>query len=372
MKIGIVCYPTLGGSGVLATELGHSLALKGHEVHFITYEMPFRLSLESDNIFFHQVEINRYDLFRYPDYALPLAVTIANVARHHDLDVVHVHYAIPHATSAYLAGQILGKERPAVITTLHGTDITLVGKDPAYLDIVKYSMQHSDAVTAVSEHLKKETETYFDIRCGIEVIPNFFIPKPEAKECHKIRERYCSNGEKLVLHSSNYREVKRPQDVVEVFARLHKQVPSKLLLLGSGSGIEKVRQLVHDKGLDGHVVYVGISRDIDSYVACADLFLLPSEQESFGLAALEAMFYGVPVVASNAGGLPELIENGVTGFLSDVGDVGDMASNAVNLLTHEKLHQSIAEAAKSKASASFSLEKVLPLYENLYQRVASY
>lgn len=370
MKIGIVCYPSLGGSGILATELGHQLAERGHEVHFITYEMPFRLSLEGNGIFFHQVEINRYDLFRYPDYALPLAVTIANVARNHNLDILHVHYAIPHATSAYLARQILGSDRPRIITTLHGTDITLVGRDPSYLDIVRYSIEHSDAVTAVSEYLKKETIDYFGISKPIEVIHNFFIPRPEAGLSSDIHDRCCSGKEKLILHSSNYREVKRPDDVIEVFARIHEKVPSKLLLLGAGSGMEKIRQVVQQKGLNDAVTYLGVSRDIDRYVASSDLFLLPSEQESFGLAALEAMAYGVPVVASDAGGLPELIENGVSGFMAPVGDVAQMAADGVRLLTDSALHAQVSKAAKKRADEQFGIERILPLYEALYARLA--
>jgi L-malate glycosyltransferase len=367
MRIGIVCYPTMGGSGIVATELGHKLALRGHEVHFITYEIPFRLRLEEKNIYFHEVEINRYDLFKYPDYALTLAVKIAIVSQEHKLDILHVHYAIPHATSAYLAKQILGTRKPAVITTLHGTDITLVGIDPAYFQIVKFSIEKSCGVTAVSHALRNQICEHFGIHRPIEVIYNFFIPQSELRGKKPMRSVFVREEEKLLLHSSNYRSVKRPEDVVRIFMKVRQRVKSKLLFLGSGSGIEDVRKIVVNECLTNEVFFVGMSRDIDPYVASADLFLLPSAQESFGLAALEAMAYGVPVIASNVGGLPELIEQGKTGFLSPVGDVDRMAEDAIRLLTDDTLYASMCVEAMRQASEKFCVSKILPQYEAFYE-----
>lgn len=372
MNIGIVCYPTLGGSGIVATELGHALAAQGHCVHFISYETPFRLVVDRKNIFFHQVEINRYDLFKYPDYALPLAVKIASVSKEYSLDILHVHYAIPHATSAYLAKQILGKDRPAVITTLHGTDITLVGKDPAYFEIVKYSMEHSDAVTCVSEDLKRETSEYFNLQKPIHVIYNFFIPKKELIGQKPLRCQFAAPGEKLLIHSSNFREVKSPLDVVRIFAKVLEKVPAKLLLLGAGEMLDDVKRLVAELNLCGKVYFLGESREVDPYMASADLLLLPSSHESFGLAALEAMAYGVPVVASRIGGLPEVVEEGVTGVLYPVGAVDDMARGAVELLSDPAYYDEVSLAAKKRAKELFSASKVIPGYLNVYRSALSY
>lgn len=369
MRIGIVCYPSLGGSGIVATELGHELALRGHEVHFITYEMPFRLSIENENVFFHQVEINRYDLFRYADYALPLAVTICNVARQHQLDVIHVHYAIPHATSAYLAGQILGNKRPAIVTTLHGTDITLVGRDPSYTEMVSFSIEQSDAVTSVSQSLKNETLEHFEVSKSIDVIHNFFIPKSSYKNCRELKERFAPDAEKLIIHASNFRSVKRPLDVIDIFDKVRKEIPSRLLLLGGGGDIELVRHYVAQKKLNKEVVFLGITRDIDAHIACGDLFLLPSEQESFGLAALEAMCYGVPVIGTKTGGLPELVIDGETGFLSKIGDTESMAKNALRLLQDRELHQKFSSRGEYLAKTEFSSDKIIPQYLAVYEKV---
>lgn len=367
MKIGIVCYPTLGGSGVVATELGHALAARGHEVHFITYEIPFRLRIDDQNIFFHQVEINRYDLFQYPDYALPLAVKIATVSKQYNLDILHVHYAIPHATSAYLAKQLLGTSKPAVVTTLHGTDITLVGRDLAYYQIVKYSIEHSNGVTAVSDNLRQQTVEYFQINKPIEVIHNFFIPRREFLGTKPLRDKFVKEDEKLLLHSSNFRRVKRPEDVVRIFLEVRKKVKSKLLFLGSGAGIESVRQMVHERHLDDVVFFLGKSREIDSYIASSDLFLLPSSQESFGLVALEAMAYGIPVVASRVGGLPEVIEHGKTGYLTPEGDIEKMAEYATELLTNTERYQQMSRLAIKRAKEKFCVSKILPQYVAFYQ-----
>ena len=257
MKIGIVCYPTLGGSGVVGTELGHLLAELGHEVHFIAYEMPFRLRMANKNVFFHEVEINRYDLFKYPDYALPLAVKMASVSKDYDLDILHVHYAIPHATSAYLAKQILGTIRPVVITTLHGTDITLVGRDPSYFQIVKYSIENSHGVTAVSENLRQQTLEFFHTSKPIEVIPNFFNPKRSVAGKAQFRDQFIKGEEKLLIHSSNFRPVKRPEDVLQIFLILRKQMKCKLIFLGSGAGIEEIRQLVRDNNVEKGGLFLG-------------------------------------------------------------------------------------------------------------------
>lgn len=369
MKIGIVCYPSIGGSGVLATELGHQLALRGHEVHFITYEIPFRLRLENPNIFFHEVEINQYELFKYPDYALALAVKIVNVVKLHHLDILHVHYAIPHATSAYLAKQILQNAYPKIITTLHGTDITLVGKDPAYYEMVKFSIEQSDGVTCVSQKLCKETCSHFSICCNIEVIHNFFEPKPELIGTKPLKKVFVEEGEALLLHSSNYRSVKRPDDIINIFKQVQARVPAKLLLLGSGPGLETIRLFVEKHQLQEKVIFIGINSNVDPYIASADLFLLPSEQESFGLGALEAMAYSVPVIATRAGGIPEVVEDNATGFLSDIGDVDKMAHDALHLLSNKVLYEEFAAAASQRAERHFSPKKIIPLYEEYYTRI---
>lgn len=360
MRVGIVCYPSVGGSGILATELGHQLAVRGHEVHFITYEIPFRLRPEEEGIFFHQVEISPYDLFKYPDYALTLAVKIAKVCKACHLDVLHVHYAIPHATSGYLAKQLLGEEAPLLVTTLHGTDITLVGKDPSYADIVRFSIEQSDVVTTVSQSLRQQTIEWFGIEKEIEVIPNFFVPHPQNVS--------RSNEEKLLVHSSNFRSVKRVGDVIEIFRRVRERVPSRLALIGSGSEWEEMRGRVREYGLDDSVTFLGTQREIDRYLAMGDLFLLPSSHESFGLAALEAMAYGVPVIASSVGGLPELIEDGVSGYLAPLGDVEMMAERAIALLIDENLYEKMSRGAKERADSLFSAKAIVPKYEDVYRR----
>ncbi len=355
LKIGIICYPTVGGSGVVATELGHQLALLGHEVHFISYEAPFRLQLENENIFFHKVEIFTYDLFQYPDYALPLAVKMADVAETRHLDIFHVHYAIPHATSAFLAREMIGEGAPAIITTLHGTDITLVGRERSYLEVVKLSIEKSDVVTTVSESLATQTKEILGIEHPIHTIPNFFEPKKSVKD---IRDHYVQGDEKLLVHASNFRSVKRPQDLLPIFRKVREKMPCKLLLVGPAEGMER------EEG----VILAGEHLDIDAFVAAADLFLLPSEQESFGLVALESMAYGTPVVASAAGGLPELIEHGVSGMLSPVGDVELMAQNCLHLLQNQEMMSIISQGAITKAE-HYKAERVIPLYEGAYSQV---
>lgn len=366
MKIGIVCYPTIGGSGILATELGHALALRGHEVHFITYDIPFRLRLDKENIYFHEVEISHYDLFKYPDYALSLAVKIASIAKQYQLDILHVHYAFPHATSAFLAKQLLENQRLLVVTTLHGTDITLVGKEPNYFQIVKFSIEKSDGVTAVSHALKKQICCHFNIKKPVEVIYNFFEPKKELIGKKPFRHLFVSEKQKLLVHASNYRPVKRPKDIFYIFQHARQAVNCKLLLIGAGSGMEEVRQLAIENHLEQEVIFLGKSLDIDPYVASADLFLLPSEQESFGLAALEAMAYGLPVVATDIGGISELVEHGKSGYLAPIGDIKDMGEYAIDLLSDENKYQSFSRAAQERAATLFSPEKIVPLYENYY------
>lgn len=366
MRVGIVCYPSLGGSGIVATELGLALAKQGHAVHIIAYDIPFRLQEGHENIKFHQVEINRYDLFHYPDYALPLAVKMAEVAKKEALDVFHVHYAIPHATSAYLAKKLLGKSSPKIVTTLHGTDITLVGKDPGYFDIVKFSIEESDVVTAVSENLKERTIASFGIKRPIHVIPNFVALKKELVGTRPMKCSFAHADEKLIVHASNFRTVKRVEDVVAVFQKVEETIPSKLLFLGGGPEMERAWEEVQKRGLSKKVYFLGISREIDPYLASADLFLLPSSEESFGLAALEAMAYGVPVVATRAGGIPEVVEDGVSGLLFPVGDIEAMAQGAISLLSDEGLWSRFSFEGMRIAEERFSIERVLPLYLGVY------
>jgi len=295
-------------------------------------------------------------------------VKIASVSKECDLDILHVHYAIPHATSAYLAKQILGKKKPAVITTLHGTDITLVGRDPAYYQVVKYSIEHSNGVTAVSENLRQQTLDYFHLGKPIEVIHNFFIPKRDLIGKKPLRDQFVQGDEKLLIHASNFRSVKRPEDVVKIFLEVKKQIKSKLLFLGSGAGIEDVRQLVSDHGIDDDVYFQGENREIDPYVASADLLLLPSSQESFGLVALEAMSYGVPVISTKVGGIPEVVEDGKTGYLSEPGDISAMAKHAIELLSDADLYQKMSDASRKRAREEFCVSKILPQYVAFYEK----
>lgn len=371
MRIGIVCYPSVGGSGVMATELGHELARRGHEVHFITYAIPFRLRLQEKNIFFHEVEINEYDLFQYPDYALTLAVKISEVAEKRNLDILHVHYAIPHATSAYLARKILQNKRPRIITTLHGTDITLVGKNPSYASIVKFSIEESDGVTAVSNNLKTNTLIQFGIEKDIRVIYNFFIPKAEVIGDKSLRSYFADEDEKLIIHASNFRPVKRALDVLHIFCKIKEQIGAKLLLVGSGEGLAEIRKEVADRDLTRSVHFLGHSREIDRFIAASDLFLLPSEQESFGLVALESMAYGIPVVATRVGGIPEVVEEGETGLLSPVGATQEMAEKALLILRDSELYRKMSINGEKRARTLFSSDKIVGEYESYYQEILS-
>jgi N-acetyl-alpha-D-glucosaminyl L-malate synthase BshA len=374
MKIGITCYPTYGGSGAVATELGLALADRGHEIHFVSYEQPFRLGSFKERVFFHEVEMEDYPLFEHPPYALALAVALHDTALKHDLDLVHMHYAIPHAASAYLARQMLRNERQLrIVTTLHGTDITLVGLHPSFHSITRFSILESDGLTAVSSYLKDETVRDFSVPADrIEVIPNFIdteIWRPDREPCH--RAKLAPGGEKIVMHISNFRAVKRAEDVVTVFAGIRDQVPSRLVMVGDGPDRPRATQRAEELGVAEDVLFLGKHQSVDELLSCADLFLLPSATESFGLAALEAMACGAPVVATRTGGLPEVVDEGVTGRLLDVGDVAGMAAAGVDILQDDVLHARMAQAARVTAHARFSAETVVPQYESHYDRILS-
>lgn len=371
MKIGIVCYPTYGGSGVVATELGKALADKGHEVHFITYKQPFRIDFFSSNMFYHEVNISDYPLFDYAPYETVLTSKLVDVTKHEGLDLLHVHYAIPHASAAYLAKQILKRQgiHIPVITTLHGTDITLVGRDSTYEPVVTFSIDQSDGVTAVSEDLKQDTYKHFDIRREIEVIPNFidFSRFSKTNKEH-FRKAIAPAGEKLLIHVSNFRKVKRVRDVVKIFKKVQDEIPSQLLMVGDGPDRHNVEQLCRDLGVCNNIRFLGRQDAVEELLAVSDLFIMPSGSESFGLAALEAMACQVPVISSNVGGVPEINIQGVTGYLSDVGDVDDMAKNAIHILSDDARLEDFRKNAFEQAKR-FSLEKVLPLYEKYYEQV---
>lgn len=373
MKIGIVCYPTFGGSGVLATELGMALADKGHDVHFITYQQPVRLANSfRPNIFFHEVSVPVYPLFDFPPYESALVSTMVSVVNNYDLDVLHVHYAIPHASSAYFAQQILkdaGKNIP-YITTLHGTDITLVGRDKTYAPIVTFSLNQSTAITAVSHNLKQETLSNFNIQKEIDVIYNFVdVQRFQRKEKEHFKRMIAPNGERIITHVSNFRKVKRVDDVIKIFEKIRKEVPSKLIMIGDGPERTEAEELVKQFcNLQTDVRFLGKQEQVEEIFSISDLFLLPSAYESFGLAALEAMACGIPVISSNAGGLPEINQQGITGYLSDVGDVADMARNSISILKDDAVLNGFKEAAYKQAH-SFTIDKVVPEYEALYIRV---
>ncbi len=374
MKIGIVCYPTFGGSGVVATELGKALALKGHQIHFITYSQPFRLGYFTENIFYHEVTVSDYPLFEYQPYESALTSKIVDVVKHEALDLLHVHYAIPHASAALMAKDILASQNIHVpfITTLHGTDITLVGRDPAFLPVIKYSLERSNAVTAVSQSLKQDTLSIFDLHKEIEVIPNFIDLREynvTFNKCH--RTRYATNQEKILIHISNFRKVKRVEDVLRVFDKVRKQIPCKLILVGDGPERAGIDKLCRELNTCGDIISVGKIADPKDILSVADLFILPSETESFGLAALEAMAMKIPVISTNTGGLPELNINGVTGYMSNVGDVDDMAKNALHILSTPEIHSKFKANAYKRAE-DFDITKILKDYETLYDVVVKH
>ncbi len=369
MKIAIVCYPTFGGSGVVATELGSELAKRGHEIHFITYSQPVRLALLNKNIFYHEVHVPEYPLFHYQPYELALSSKLVDMVKLHSIDVLHVHYAIPHAYAGYMAKQMLAEEgiNLPMITTLHGTDITLVGNHPFYKPAVTFSINNSDYVTSVSESLRDDTYRLFDIKKEIQVIPNFIeITKDaidETSPCH--RSLMATEDEKIITHISNFRKVKRIDDVVKIFFEIQKTIPSKLMMVGEGPEKETAERLCEELGIMNKVIFFGNSNEIDKILCYSDLFLLPSETESFGLAALEAMSCGVPVISSNSGGLPEVNREGVTGYLSNVGDIESMSKNATSILSNNAKLLQFKQNALNEAS-KFDIKNILPIYEDLY------
>jgi N-acetyl-alpha-D-glucosaminyl L-malate synthase BshA len=373
MNIGIVCYPTFGGSGVLATELGKALADKGHNIHFITYQQPVRLTGFSANIFYHEVHVPTYPLFDFPPYETALASTMVDVIRNNKLDLLHVHYAIPHASAAYMAKMILKNEgiNIPVITTLHGTDITLVGKDKTYSPVVAFSINQSDAITAVSNNLREETYNTFFIEKEIEVIHNFVdVERFNRKPIDAFQKVIAPNGERIVVHASNFRKIKRVQDVVKIFQQIVSQIPAKLLLVGDGPERPMVEELARELNIVSDIKFLGKQQDMEEIFAVTDLFLLPSEYESFGLAALEAMASGTAVVCSNAGGLPEIIEQGVCGYMANVGDIQAMSEFSLDILRDENRMVQFQAAAQLQAQR-FDIRNIIPIYERLYEKVVN-
>jgi N-acetyl-alpha-D-glucosaminyl L-malate synthase BshA len=369
MNIGIVCYPTFGGSGVLATELGLELSRKGHQVHFITYRQPVRLELLNSNVHFHEVNVPDYPLFHYQPYELALSSKLVDMVKAHKIDVLHVHYAIPHAYAAYMAKKMLHEEgiKIPIVTTLHGTDITLVGSHPFYKTAVTFSINQSDAVTSVSQSLKEDTQRLFNTQKDIKVIPNFIDIdkyKTNFKDCD--RDLLALPTERVITHVSNFRPVKRISDVIEVFYKVQKEVPSKLMMVGEGPERKQAEQLCKTYGIEDKVVFLGNSNEVDKILCYSDLFLLPSETESFGLAALEAMASGVPVISSNSGGIPEVNIEGVSGYLSPVGAVDEMAHNAIKIIKDEAVLNKFKKAAQG-ASTKFDIHKIVPFYEAIYE-----
>lgn len=372
MNIGIVLYPTYGGSGVVGTELGKALADQGHKVHFITYRQPVKLEEFTANISYHEVRVSDYPLFDYPPYELVLASKLVDVVKYEKLDLLHVHYAIPHASAAYMAQQILKTEGIEIpfITTLHGTDITLVGKDASFEPVITFAINQSNGVTAVSESLKRETYEHFKIQNGIDVIPNFICMKhyEDVKIDEHLKESLAPNGERLIIHISNFRKVKRVTDVVKVFAQIRAKMPAKLVMVGDGPERNKIEQMCRTLGLCGDLQMMGKVNDTIRILSIADLFILPSESESFGLAALEAMAAKTPVISTNTGGIPEVNIDGVTGYMSNIGDVDDMAANALKILKDEETLNRFKLNSFEQAK-KFDLGKILPQYISLYERV---
>jgi L-malate glycosyltransferase len=375
VKIGITCYPTYGGSGAVATELGIALAERGHEVHFVTYKQPFRLPTFLPRVFFHEVDVGRYPLFEFPPYDLALAVRMHDVVREHKLDLLHCHYAIPHATSAWIAKQMLQEQQQniQVVTTLHGTDITIVGQDPSFHSITKFSIEKSDSLTAVSTYLLRETQSAFGCTaCAIEVIPNFIDPAVYDRSRYGGELRAQFDGDrKVLMHVSNFRPVKRVKDVVRVFAEVTRTVPSALVMVGDGPDRLDAEQEARNLGVDRNVHFLGKIEQVAPLLACADLFLLPSQSESFGLSALEALASGTPVIGSRVGGLPEVVRDGETGILCGVGDVDGMARAAVDLLRDAKKWQGMSRAAAADARERFAMDDIVEKYEQHYIQTTS-
>jgi len=374
MNIGITCYPSAGGSGIVATELGQQLARRGHQVHFIAYTVPFRLDSYQKNLMYHGVDMTAYPLFKYPPYTLSLAAKMAEVARNFELDVMHAHYAIPHAACAYLAKQLLTDQgnghQPKIITTLHGTDITLVGADPSYYDITRFSIRASDGITAVSKYLADETEEVFKIGKEIRVVHNFFDPsrfKPHCESCQKCE--FVDEGEFLLAHVSNFRPVKRTLDVIDIFDKVQAELPARLVLIGEGPDTVLARRQINKRGLTDRVIFLGNQSRVEAVVPCADLFLCPSEEESFGLAALEALACGVPVIGTSGTGLMEVVDDFRNGFLLPVGDTSSMARAALSLLKDSARLTEFKRNAVSLVTEKFSSEKIIDEYEAYYQEI---
>ncbi len=373
MKIGIVCYPTYGGSGVVATELGKNLAKLGHEIHFITYALPYRLNEYYNNIFYHEVKVMEYPLFEYPPYSLALASRMAEIARYQNLDLIHVHYAIPHAVSAYLAREMIKDHHPLkIITTLHGTDITLVGRDPSFMEVTRFSIEKSDAVTAVSNYLRDKTIEIFSIDKPIEVIYNFIEDQPDQENrCGELRHRIAPNGEFIISHLSNFRPVKRVEDVIEVAYQVKQQLPVKVMMIGDGPDRSKAEIRARQLNIFEDVHFLGKQDNVYLLLNSSDVFLMPSNLESFGLAALEAMSCGIPCVTSNAGGLTELVKDGISGFTAEVGDVGKMAELVLKILKDQKYKEKLSQTSRKYAFENFHVNKIIPQYLDLYKKVLS-
>lgn len=370
MRIGIVCYPSVGGSGIVATELAKQLAKREHEVHVISSDVPFRLSGFCDNIYFHQVETPTYPLFKDPPYLLTLANKLVEVSRRVGLDIIHAHYAIPHATAAFLAREILGAGGPKVVTTLHGTDITLMGADPSFTEAIAFSINRSDAVTAVSHSLREDTYRNLAVTSEIEVIPNFLeCGEWKPIEAPGLCSRLARCGEKIIVHMSNFRKIKRVDNVIRIFDKIRREVPAKLVLIGDGPEMQSCVDLVNELGLRNRVLFMGSQDQVQPLLSVAALFLLPSEQESFGLAALEAMACGVPVIASNVGGLSEVVVQGETGFLCDPTDIDAMANRSLQILLDSRLQVRMSESAIGRVHGVYCATKIVPLYERIYRRV---
>lgn len=373
LKIGIVCYPTFGGSGVIATELGTALAKNGHEVHFITSSQPVKLNVFEENIFFHEVVLNPYPLFQHQPFEVALTSKIVEVVKYEKLDLLHVHYAIPHASAAYLAKQILKGQGVKIpyITTLHGTDITLVGKEPEFEPTISFAINQSDIVTSVSKSLKKDTYNHFKVTKDIKVVPNFVCVSKFKKDPNNCKKSvFAPNGEKVLMHISNFRKVKRIQDVIKIHAIVNKKIPTRLILIGDGPERSGMERLVREHGVEDSTYFLGKIKETEKALCSADVYLMTSETESFGVSALEAMAAGVPVISSNTGGIPEVNTHNETGFLSEVGDVDDMASNLMKLLRNEVLYSEFSKNASNRAG-EFNISKVLPIYEKLYNDLLS-
>ncbi|MCB2205860.1 N-acetyl-alpha-D-glucosaminyl L-malate synthase BshA [bacterium] len=370
MKIGITCYPTFGGSGVVATELGLALADRGHEVHFVTYDRPFRLEHFHDRVYFHDVEMAKYPLFEFDMYTLALTSKLVEVTQYQQLDILHMHYAIPHAVSAYLARQILGQNNIKTVTTLHGTDSTLVGLEPTFLPLMRFTLENSDGVTAVSRFLRDKTLATYQLDKEIETIPNFIDTDVYApREACKYRELFAPNGEKVMVHTSNFRAVKRVPDVIRTFARVREQLPAKLLLIGDGPDRSEAETLCRELHILDDVRFLGKQDALVDILAASDLFILPSQSESFGLSALEAMSCGLPVISTSIGGIPEVNLHAETGYIAEIGDTDRMARYAIELFTNDAKYRAFSQAARRRAVEVFEKNKIVPLYEEFYQRI---